>query len=331
MELSAPTATGSISVDHHLGPEDQTSALRRDVLTGLTATPKTLSSKWFYDDAGCELFEAITVLPEYYPTRAERQILRARAPEIAAACLADTVVELGSGSSTKTTLLLGALVEQGTLRRFVPLDVSESTLCRAAGRLVERYPELEVHAVVGDFERHLGTLAPGGRRLVVFLGGTVGNLEPAQRATFFSEVAAGMRQGDALLLGTDLVKDVDRLVAGYDDDAGVTAAFNGNLLTVLNRELDANFDPGAFDHVARWDAEHEWIEMRLRSKVDQTVSLLGIDLAVRFVAGEELRTEVSAKFRRVGVEAELDAAGLLLGRWWTDDGGDFAVSLSFRR
>lgn len=223
MELNAPAGIGSIAVDHQLGPEDQAAALRLDVLAGLT-TPKTLSSRWFYDDVGCELFEAITALPEYYPTRAERQILRSRASENATACPADTVVDPGSGMSSMTMLLMDALMERGTLRRFIPLDVNESTLCTAATRLVGRYAGLEVHAVVGDFERHLGTLPPGSRRLVVFLGVTVGNLEPAQRANFFSEVAAGMRPGDALLLGTDLVKDVDRLVATYHDVAGVTAA-----------------------------------------------------------------------------------------------------------
>ncbi len=331
MELRATSATGTISLDHHLDAGDLAAALRRDVVVGLTATPKTLSSKWFYDDVGCELFEAITTLPEYYPTRAERQILSARAAEIAAACPADTLVELGSGTSTKTTLLLDALVARATLRRFIPLDVSETTLRTAGNRLVASYPGLEVHAVVGDFERHLGALPAGGRRLVVFLGGTVGNLEPAQRAALFSELAAGMRAGDALLLGTDLVKDVDRLVAAYDDAAGVTAAFNRNVLAVVNRELGADFHPGAFGHVARWDAEHERIEMRLRSKVDQNVSVPAVDLVVPFAANEELRTEISAKFRRDGVEAELAAAGLSLAHWWTDDGGDFAVSLSFLR
>lgn len=331
MDLIPPSTSATITVDHHLGPDDLARALRHDVRHGLTAEPKTLPPKWFYDDRGCELFEAITAAPEYYPTRCERQILSLRAGEIAAACPADTLVELGSGTSIKTALLLDALVEQGSLRRFIPFDVSETTMRAAADRLLRSYPDLEIHGVVGDFERHLHTLAGGGRRLVVFLGGTVGNLEPRQRAAFLSQVAAGMRPGDALLLGTDLVKDVDRLVAAYDDASGITAAFNLNVLQVMNRELGADFDVDGFRHVARWDDEREWIEMRLRSTTDQVVSLPAVDLVVGFAAGEEVRTEISAKFRRSGVEAELSAAGLDLAQWWTDDDGDFAVSLSFTR
>jgi len=329
MELIPSSAGATISVDQHLGPDDLARALRHDVRHGLTAEPKTLPPKWFYDDRGCELFEAITAAPEYYPTRCERQILSLRAGEIAAACPADTLVELGSGTSIKTALLLDALVDQGSLRRFIPFDVSETTLRAAADRLLRSYPDLEIHGVVGDFERHLHTLPSCGRRLVVFLGGTVGNLEPRQRAAFLSQVAAGMRPGDALLLGTDLVKDVDRLVAAYDDASGITAAFNLNVLQVMNRELGADFDVDGFRHVARWDDEREWIEMRLRSTTDQVVSLPAVDLVVALADGEELRTEISAKFRRSGVEAEVSAAGLDLAQWWTDDHGDFAVSLSF--
>jgi L-histidine N-alpha-methyltransferase len=304
------------------------SALRADALAGLTARPKTLAPKWFYDERGSELFEKITLLPEYYPTRAERVILHAAAGEIAEATGAAALVELGSGSSDKTRLLLDALRDAGTLRSYVPLDVSESALIAAANRLLVSYPGLSVTAVVSDFEEHLRLPAADGPRLVAFLGSTIGNLLPAQRAAFLARLRAGLRAGDALLLGTDLVKDPAVLVAAYDDPAGVTAAFNKNVLAVLNAELGANFDRDAFEHVAIWDAGAEWIEMRLRSVQDQQVTLPAIGLAVDFAAGEEMRTEVSAKFRRGGVEAELAAAGFAMRSWWTDDEAQFGLSLS---
>jgi L-histidine N-alpha-methyltransferase len=304
------------------------SALRADALAGLTATPKTLSPKWFYDERGSELFEKITLLPEYYPTRAERAILRAASGEIAAATGAATLVELGSGSSEKTHLLLDALRDAGTLRSYVPLDVSESALISAANRVLASYPGLSVTAVVSDFEEHLGLPAADGARLVAFLGSTIGNLLPAERVAFLARLRSGLSEGDALLLGTDLVKDPAVLVAAYDDPAGVTAAFNKNVLAVLNAELGADFDRDAFDHVAIWDAGAEWIEMRLRSILDQRVTLPAIGLAVDFAEGEEMRTEVSAKFRRGGVEAELTAAGFVMRSWWTDDDGQFGLSLS---
>jgi L-histidine N-alpha-methyltransferase len=304
------------------------SALRADALAGLTATPKTLSPKWFYDERGSELFEKITLLPEYYPTRAERAILRAASGEIAAATGATTLVELGSGSSEKTHLLLDALRDAGTLRSYVPVDVSESALISAANRVLASYPGLSVAAVVSDFEEHLGLPAADGARLVAFLGSTIGNLLPAERLAFLARLRSGLSEGDALLLGTDLVKDPAVLVAAYDDPAGVTAAFNKNVLAVLNAELGADFDPDAFDHVAIWDAGAEWIEMRLRSSLDQRVTLPAIGLAVDFAEGEEMRTEVSAKFRRDGVEAELAAAGFVMRSWWTDDDGQLGLSLS---
>ena len=304
------------------------SSLRADARAGLTATPKTLSPKWFYDERGSELFEKITLLPEYYPTRAERAILRAASGEIAAATGAATLVELGSGSSEKTRLLLDALRDAGSLRSYVPLDVSESALIAAANRVLVSYPGLSVEAIVSDFEEHLGLPAAGGARLVAFLGGTIGNLLPAERAAFLARLRTGLRAGDALLLGTDLVKDPAVLVAAYDDPAGVTASFNKNVLAVLNAELGADFDPDAFDHVAIWDAGAEWIEMRLRSSLDQRVTLPAIGLAVDFAEGEEMRTEVSAKFRRDGVEAELAAAGFVMRSWWTDDDGQLGLSLS---
>ncbi|MFJ9711426.1 L-histidine N(alpha)-methyltransferase [Streptomyces sp. NPDC101234] len=310
-------------------PEDATdAALRADVLNGLTATPKTLPPKWFYDARGSELFEEITELPEYYPTRAEREILLARSGEIAAASGARTLVELGSGSSEKTRLLIDALTG---LQVYVPVDVSESALTQAGQALIEERPWLTVHALIADFTGRMELPETPGPRLLAFLGGTIGNLLPAERARFLASVRRLLAPGDALLLGTDLVKDEEVLVRAYDDAAGVTAEFNKNVLAVVDRELDADFDPDSFEHVALWDADNEWIEMRLRSRVAQTVKVPALDLAVDFAAGEELRTEVSAKFRRAGVTAELATAGMELTNWWTDSQDRFALSLSMAR
>ncbi|MEU8617262.1 L-histidine N(alpha)-methyltransferase [Streptomyces sp. NPDC048623] len=301
-------------------------ALRADVLHGLTRTPKELPPKWFYDARGSELFEEITRLPEYYPTRAEREILITRAPEIAAATGARTLVELGSGSSDKTRHLLDALLPG--LESYVPVDVSESALKGAGEALLAERPGLRVHALVADFTQGLDLPPTTGPRLVAFLGGTIGNLLPEERRAFLGAVRAMLTPGDALLLGTDLVKDEATLVAAYDDAAGVTAAFNKNVLAVVNRELGADADPAAFEHVALWDPAHEWIEMRLRARHALAVKIPELDLVVPFEAGEELRTEVSAKFRQEGVRAELAAAGFALARWWTDEQGRFALSLA---
>ena len=317
-----------MQLTYHLGPDDVAEALRADALAGLTATPKELPPRWFYDERGSELFDRITRLPEYYPTRTERSILETRAGEIAAAAGADVLVELGSGTSEKTRLLLTALREAGTLRRFVPFDVDPSVLRLAGAALTEEYPGLEVDGVVGDFTRHLGELPTDGRRMVAFLGSTIGNLAPTERTAFLAELAGTLHPGDSFLLGTDLVKDPARLVRAYDDALGITAEFDRNVLLVLNRELKADFDPEAFEHVALWDAGREWIEMRLRSVRDQAVNVAELDLGVPFAAGEELRTEISAKFRREGVERELAAAGLRLTHWWTDPAGDFGLSLA---
>jgi L-histidine N-alpha-methyltransferase len=335
------------TIEHRLPADYRAASLRADALAGLTATPKSLPPKWFYDAQGSALFEKITELPEYYPTRAERAILQAVAPEVAALTGASVLVELGSGSSEKTRLLLSALRDAGTLRGYVPVDVSESALAAAGDALAGEYPGLAVHAVVADFEKYLGVPSGsgadagaagegatdnlgdgGGPRLVAFLGSTIGNMVPAERAVFLRRVRAQLRPGDAFLLGTDLVKDPAVLVAAYDDSAGVTAAFNKNVLAVLNAELGADFDLDAFDHVAVWDADREWIEMRLRAASPQTVRVAGLDLTVRFAAGEEMRTEVSAKFRESGVRTELAAAGLAMRSWWTDPDGQFGLSLA---
>ncbi|MFD8643403.1 L-histidine N(alpha)-methyltransferase [Streptomyces zaomyceticus] len=312
-----------------LAPDAADADLRADVLHGLTRSPKELPPKWFYDARGSELFEEITRLPEYYPTRAEREILKARAPEIAAATGARTLVELGSGSSEKTRFLIDALLPG--LDSYVPVDVSESALTGAAESLLAERPELRVHALIADFTRGLALPGTPGPRLVAFLGGTIGNLLPGERRTFLRSVRAMLAPGDALLLGTDLVKDEETLVTAYDDAAGVTAAFNKNVLSVIDRELSADFDPDAFDHVAVWDPEREWIEMRLRARRALTVKIPELDLLVQFTAGEEMRTEVSAKFRQAGVRAELAEADLDLDRWWTDSEGRFALSLATAR
>jgi L-histidine N-alpha-methyltransferase len=319
----------AITTDIHITPDDITRALREDVRRGLTADPKWLPPKWFYDDRGSALFEEITRLDEYYPTRREREILDARANAIAAASGAGTLVELGSGTSEKTRLLLEAFTEAGLLERFIPFDISEATLRGAADKIVVDF-DVDVHAVVGDFEHHLEDIPAGGRRLIAFLGGTIGNFEPDERTRFLSDLATTMRPGDSFLLGTDLVKDRARLIAAYDDARGVTAAFNRNVLHVLNRELGAAFDPHAFEHVALWDDEHDWIEMRLRSTRPQVVPIDALALDVSFAQGEEMRTEISAKFREETVRSELARAGLRPAHWWTDAAGDFALSLSFR-
>jgi L-histidine N-alpha-methyltransferase len=325
------------TISRRLPADYRAAALRADALAGLTATPKSLPPKWFYDAQGSALFEKITELPEYYPTRAERAILAAAAPEIAALTEAASLVELGSGSSDKTRLLLSALRDAGTLREYVPVDVSESALAAAGDALAAQYPGLSVHAVVADFDNYLGVPADeetgsgghaDGPRLVAFLGSTIGNMVPAERSAFLRRVRAQLRPGDAFLLGTDLVKDPAVLTAAYDDAAGVTAAFNKNVLSVLNSELGADFDRDAFEHLAVWDAEREWIEMRLRATTAQSVLVDALGLAVRFAAGEEMRTEVSAKFRAAGLRGELAAAGLLMRSWWTDQEGQFGVSLS---
>ncbi len=318
----------TFSIENYLAADAADEALRRDVRDGLTQTPKTLPPKWFYDSVGSELFDQITRLPEYYPTRAEAQILTARAAEIAAASGADTLVELGSGTSEKTRMLLDALRDQGSLRRFIPFDVDASILQAAGAAIQNEYPGVEIQAVCGDFEEHLGKIPGVGRRLVAFLGSTIGNLTPGPRAQFLASVSGFMQPGDTLLLGTDLVKDTDRLVRAYDDAAGVTAQFNRNMLAVVNRELAADFDLDAFDHVARWNPAEERIEMWLRSTRAQRVHVAELALDVDFADGEEMLTEVSSKFRPAGVGEELEAAGLLRTHWWTDEAGDFGLSLS---
>jgi dimethylhistidine N-methyltransferase/ergothioneine biosynthesis protein EgtC len=312
----------------HLPADFDDLALRADVRAGLTATPKQLSPRWLYDKAGSELFEDITRLPEYYPTRCERQILQRHAADIVRIAGPDVLIELGSGSSDKTRLLLDAITA-GSMRRrrYVAVDVSAAALQDATGRLARAYPDLEVIPVRADFQTQLAALPGTGRRTVAFLGSTIGNLEPGARARFLADVRATLRPGEHLLLGADLVKSVGILVPAYDDAAGVTAQFNLNVLDVLNLRLGADFDRSDFGHVAAWDAGNEWIEMRLRARRAVHVRVAALDLDVRFAAGEYLRTEISAKFRREPLAEELALAGFAATGWWTDDQGLFSLSL----
>jgi L-histidine N-alpha-methyltransferase len=317
-----------IRIDSHLEEGDERS-LADDVLDGLTRPFKELPPKHFYDARGAALFDRICELPEYYPTRAERAILEEAADELADLTSAAELVELGSGTAAKTRVLLDALQAAGTLRRYIPVDVTESMVRDCAEQLTSEYPGLRVHGVIGDFERHLELVPPAsGPRIVAFLGGTIGNFPPGSRRRFLRKIARMLGPEDYLLMGTDLVKDPRVLEAAYDDAEGVTAEFNRNVLRVLNRELQADFDPDDFDHVAIFDPEHEWIEMRLRARREHTTVVRGLDLPVHFDAGEELRTEISAKFTPERLEGDLSAAGLELVRWLTDPDALFALTLS---
>jgi len=307
------------------------SSLADDVLDGLTRPFKELAPKHFYDEVGAALFDQICELPEYYPTRAEREILQQRSAEIAERTGAVELVELGSGTAAKTRVLLDALNEAGTLRRYIPFDVTEGMVRDVSTALVDEYPGLEVHGIVGDFERHLQHVPPAlGPRIVAFLGGTIGNFTPGSRRGFLRSMGELLGHGDHLLLGTDLVKDPAVLEAAYDDSAGVTAAFNRNVLRVLNRELDADFDPDAFDHVAFFDREHEWVEMRLRAQKRMVVPIRALGIEVTFEAREEVRTEISAKFTREHLARDLEAAGLELVELLTDSQERFALTLARR-
>ncbi|CAG7597894.1 L-histidine N(alpha)-methyltransferase [Streptomyces bryophytorum] len=321
-------AESRFTLDDRLPAGYFTDSLHADVRKGLSEPPRTLPPKWFYDKRGSDLFEEITRLPEYYPTRAEQEILTRRAPEIAALTRASTLIELGSGSSRKTRLLLDALTAGGSLVRYAPLDVSSSALAEAGEAICRDYPGLAVTATVADFEGGLPLSDEPGPRLLAFLGSTIGNFDADQRRAFYRTLALALSSDDVLLLGADLVKDPDVLVRAYDDAQGVTADFNKNVLYVLNRELGADFDPDAFEHVALWNAEEERIEMRLRSRTAQTVKIPDLDLSLDLAAGEDLRTELSCKFRRESLTAELHEGGFTVRQWWTDPDRRFALLLA---
>ena len=313
----------SFHLERRLGPNELAEQLRREAREGLTASPKRMRSRWVWDGRGSELYGQIMELPQYYLPGAEREILAARAGEIDALVRPRRVVELGPGSSVKTPLLLDGLAG---LERYVAIDVSEDALQAAGHRLAERYPGLEVIGIVGDFETGL----PGHeeRTLALCLGSTIGGLDPEDRAVLLTAVAAMLSDDGALLLGLDLLKDVARIVAAYNDEDGLSAQLIENLLPILNRELGADFDTERFASEAVWSPERGRMEMFVRSLEPQTVSLGELGLSVEFDAGETLRTEISTKFTRNRVEAELAATGLGISAWWTDKAGDFALCLA---
>jgi L-histidine N-alpha-methyltransferase len=309
-------------IDSHL-EDGALASIAADVRHGMGLPLKELPPKYFYDARGSDLFEQITALPEYYPTRSERALLNRYAPEITELTGAEELVELGSGTASKTRALLHAMAGRGRLRAYLPFDCSETVVRECIDVLAEEFPGVSLHGVVGDFESHLEMIPPGEQRLIAFLGGTIGNFYPLERSMFLERIGAS---GDWLLLGTDLVKDVAVIEKAYNDAAGVTAEFNRNVLYVINRELDADFDPDAFEHVAFFDPENEWIEMRLRARSDQTVTIAGAEVDIG--EGEDIRTEISAKFTPQRIAAELDAAGFELKRFYTD--GLFGLSLALR-
>jgi L-histidine Nalpha-methyltransferase len=327
--MKSVLTTPDIQIDSWLS-EAEERCLANDVLDGLTRPFKELPPKHFYDARGSELFEQICEQPEYYPTRTELSILRCRAQEIVAQTGAGELVELGSGASDKARILLDAMAAEGTLHRYVPFDVSAQVVEDAATTLVEDYPGIQVHGVIGDFERHLGRVPAtnGTPRIVALLGGTIGNFPPGTRRGLLRKIGELLGPEDRLLLGTDLVKDPEVIEAAYDDAEGITAEFNRNVLRVINRELDGDFPVDAFDHIAFFDRQREWIEMRLRARRPCRVTIGELGLVVEFAAGEELRTEISAKFTRRRLEADFAAAGLALDRFYTDDREQFALSLA---
>ena len=329
--LSTTITREQIAIDVHLPEGGPLAGLAVDARMGLSAPFKELPPKYFYDERGSILFEEITRLPEYYPTRAERAILDRWGEAVVAAAEPSTLMELGSGSAAKTRRLLDAMRDAGSLEAYVPVDISEEITRHTAGQLVEEYPGLRVHGVVCDYETHLERVPrePGG--LIAFLGGTIGNFQPQIRRSFLARIASLMYPEDRFLLGTDLVKDRDRLEAAYNDSAGVTAEFNKNVLQVLNRELDADFHADAFEHVAFWDEDNSWMDIRLRSLAEQAIAIPALELDVAFAQGEEMRTEISAKFTREELERVYTRVGLELVEWWTDPDDLFALSLARRR
>jgi L-histidine N-alpha-methyltransferase len=324
--MSSETAERTLRIDV-LG--DDASALHDATSRRLRGDVKALPTLWLYDERGSRLYEEITQLPEYYLPRREGEIVRAEAASIAARTQARTLIELGAGSARNTRYLLDALEWAGTLERFVPFDVSEQMLRTSAQAIADSYPRISVQALVGDFERDLGALPPAGQRLIALLGSTIGNFYPAERERFLMSVAGALGDVDAFLVGIDLVKDVARLEAAYNDDGGVTEAFVRNALTAVNRGLGATFDQRLYAYEARWDPEHEWMDIGFRARRAHTVSIEGLALDVAFEEGEPLRIEISSKFRREGFASEVDRAGLRLESWATDRGSDFAVALLF--
>src|SRR5882672_263076 len=293
-----------VQIDLLLGAADGR-ALADDVLDGLNHHFKDLPPKHLYDTKGALLFDDICEQPEYYPTRTERKILEDNAAAMIELTGATELVELGSGTAAKTRLLLKAMDDAGHLDLYVPIDVTESMVQESAAEIASEFPSVCVHGIVGDFERHLGHVPPpSGPRIVMVLGGTIGNLTQGKRRAFLRSLAPLLGDQGYIMIGTDLVKDPKIIEAAYNDAAGVTAAFNLNVLDVINRELHADFDVSSFEHVAFFDREREWIEMRLRAKRAMRVRVDDLDLTVSFADGEEMRTEVSTKFTPERLESD---------------------------
>ena len=329
MTESVQTAADRVQVELRLPPGGPLSGMAADVRAGLTRPFKELSPRYFYDGRGSELFEQITELPEYYPTRCEREILERRSEEICASANSPaTLIELGSGSASKTRVLLDAMCGSGSLETYCPVDISEEITRQTAEKIAAEYDDIEVRGLVCDFELDLERIPVAGPRVIALLGGTIGNFAPQQRAGFLRRICNLLGPEDSFLLGTDLVKDRETLESAYNDSQGITADFNKNVLTVLNNELGANFDLDKFEHVARWDAENLWVDIRLRSLTNQVVDVTALDLMAAFSAGEEMRTEISTKFARPGLEGIYAEAGLELTDWWTDEEGLYALSLA---
>jgi L-histidine Nalpha-methyltransferase len=329
MNSISGAATDRITVEVNLPPGGPLSGMAADVRAGLTRPFKELSPRYFYDERGSELFEQITELEEYYPTRCEREILETRSESICeAANRPASLIELGSGSARKTRVLLDAMRQASCLETYCPVDISEEITRDTAESIAAEYDGINVHGLVCDFEFDLERVPVEGPRVIALLGGTIGNFAPHQRAGFLRRISNLLGPEDSFLLGTDLVKDPTVLEAAYNDSAGVTAEFNRNVLSVLNRELGADFDLGSFEHVARWDPENLWVDIRLRSLANQVVNFAALDMLVPFEAGEEMRTEISTKFLRPGLEGIYAEAGLELTDWWTDREGLYALSLA---
>ncbi len=326
--MSDTATPDQVTIDVHIPATGPLAGMADDVREGLSCPFKELPPKYFYDERGSQLFEQITELPEYYPTRAERAILEAQSTEIIAAAAPSTLIELGSGSASKTRTLLDAMRAAGSLETYVPVDISEEITRQTAESLVAEYEGLRVHGVVCDYETHLERVPREEGAVIAFLGGTIGNFRPAPRRSFLARIATLMYPGDRFLLGTDLVKDTTVLEAAYDDSAGVTAEFNKNVLNVLNREFDADFDPESFEHVAFFDPDNSWIDIRLRSLTEQFIDMRELDMRVHFARNEEMRTEISTKFTPDRLEEIYADAGLAMTDLWTDPDGLYALSLA---
>lgn len=326
--MESPLTAERIAIDVHLPRDGVLAGLAEDAREGLSCPFKELPPKYFYDERGSRLFESITELDEYYPTRCERSILTERAGEIVAAAEAGILIELGSGSAAKTRSLLDAMAAADLLDAYVPVDIAEEITRETAERLIVEYPGLRVHGIVCDYETHLERVPREEGALIAFLGGTIGNFRPSPRRSFLARIATLMYPGDRFLLGTDLVKERAKLEAAYNDSAGVTAEFNKNVLNVLNRELRADFDPDGFDHVAFWDEDNAWVDIRLRSVSEQFVDIRDLDMRVHFARNEEMRTEISTKFTRERLEVSYADAGLEIVEWWTDPDELYALSLA---